>query len=62
MEQQPEKPCQACGVVLLLAIIIGCYIAGAGYSGWWALGIALNVYLVGWLGVMYLRDRGKNIP
>lgn len=52
----PGEParCDDCTVGLLLTIIAGCYTAGFGGSGWLALGVALNVWLVGWL---LLADR-----
>lgn len=52
----PVEPCEWCGVVLLVAVIAGCYVAGFGYSGWLAIAIGLHVWL---LGFLFIRHTGK---
>ena len=48
-KRQQEDSCEWCGVVLLVAVIAGCYVAGFGYSGWLAIAIGLHVWLLGFL-------------
>lgn len=50
------EPCEWCGVVLLVAAIAGCYVAGFGYSGWLAIAIGLHVWLLGWLLIRHRAD------
>lgn len=56
------EACDACGAVLLIALIAGCYAAGLGASGWFALGLGLNVWLLGYLGITYANKKGGPKP
>lgn len=58
--RDPVEPCEACGVVLVIGVIAGCYVAGFGYSGWLALGVGLHVWLLGALAVKRWGGTGKD--
>lgn len=47
----PVEPCEACGVVMIIGVIAGCYVAGFGYSGWLAVAVGLHVWLIGALAI-----------
>lgn len=52
----PADPCDNCWVILFVAFMAGCYVAGFGYSGWLAVAIGLNVWI---LGALLLAVRPK---